>query len=131
MKFSKPRSKVYEEPGFRKKIQNPSSSKMQLKWRSTYFLNTAIVEDIFGVMESAISVASLKRPEEFMARRWRIARLLYGGNDHGCDIDKEVEEAVVEDKKDQNFHLNICVDHERKPASFERSCQNQEAKLMN
>ncbi|KAL2509469.1 Uncharacterized protein Fot_33116 [Forsythia ovata] len=52
----------------------------------------AAVDDIFGFIESSISIASLKRPEEFMSRRWRIAKLLYGGDDdldYGSEIESE------------------------------------------
>ncbi|KAL2509366.1 Uncharacterized protein Fot_33013 [Forsythia ovata] len=52
----------------------------------------AAVDDIFGFIESSISTASLKRPKEFMSRRWRIAKLLYGGDDdldYGSEIESE------------------------------------------
>ncbi|KAL2489466.1 Uncharacterized protein Fot_42758 [Forsythia ovata] len=62
-------------------ISMDSGMNLEEKWRSTYFVNTDAVDDIFVVIESTISVASSKRPVEFMARRWRITRLLYGGNE--------------------------------------------------
>ncbi|CAA3012654.1 Hypothetical predicted protein [Olea europaea subsp. europaea] len=92
-------------------------------WRAMYLLNEVAADDIFGCIESAISIASLERPDEFRERKLRIARLLYGDDDD-TSINSG-EEADLEDKKDPSHSIpnsdeNTSVDDERKPRDIIR-----------
>ncbi|CAA3012653.1 Hypothetical predicted protein [Olea europaea subsp. europaea] len=95
-------------------------------WRAMYLLNEVAADDVFDFIESAISIASLERPDEFRERRLRIARLLYGDDDDDDDTSIDSgEEADLEDKKDRSHSIpkideNTSVDDERNPHNIIR-----------